>query len=453
MLSAVVIMFTDLLILNKKHTPDPYWWSHNVFTTLAHWSYNSNTIDVNTLKSRHAAYMKNGIALPDSIDNIREDKQSFPVQIAKVYNNNDISKQLSEVEPSVGNDDVANNKIISVALDDNDNSNAVVGFDTLGLSEKDISHIFSHRNVEDDILSYGEIPEYPIESKSEVKVASDTASTASGANKTDEANKIFVARPYEVYTNAPIEVEEESSADRNGSDKHMYKYKRPQGKGLIAIIIDDMGLTLRSRLVEVLPKEITLSYLPYAKKLNEQVERSIANGHEIMVHVPMEPINSGIDAGSHTLKSAQSKEELLNNLNWGLSHFRGYIGVNNHMGSKITTDKQAMDQVMEELKSRGLFFIDSRTIGNSVAADSARNAGIPYAVRDIFIDHKVTTEFIKKALQKLENKAITRGYAIAIGHPHKETINALKEWIPTLKDKGLTLVPISRLLNQPVNSD
>ena len=225
-----------------------------------------------------------------------------------------------------------------------------------------------------------------------------------------------------------------------------YSYTAPQVKGKIVIIIDDMGVSLTSKLVEIMPAPLTLSYLPYAKNLQERTEKASKNGHEIMLHLPMEPMNKYKDAGSHVLKVSQSEEALLKDIEWNLSQFKGYVGVNNHMGSRMTQDKRAMDQVMKYLKKRNLFFIDSRTIGNSVAAQSARDYGLDYAKRDVFIDHEITEEFVNNALKKLEDKALRNGYAIAIGHPHKVTIKVLKEWLPTLKDKGLTLVPASSVL-------
>ena len=231
-----------------------------------------------------------------------------------------------------------------------------------------------------------------------------------------------------------------------------YVYEEPDKAGKIAIIIDDMGLTLRSKLVENMPAPLTLSYLPYAKNLKERTKRAAENGHELMVHVPMEPLNSTLDTGPHVLKSEHSKKELLKNLEWNLSQFGGFVGINNHMGSRITRNRTAMTYVMTELKNRNLYFIDSRTISTSVAAQVAQEKGLAFGKRDVFLDHEISPSFIHGALKKLEKKAYEQGYAIAIGHPHKETIEALKEWIPTLKKKGLKLVPVSEVLHKPNNT-
>jgi hypothetical protein len=441
-LGSVSIVFTDLLILNKKRSPDPNWWSHNVFTTLAYWSSNSNNFDVAALKSQHASYMEEGIEIPKSSVNSVEAPPFFPTRFAT-------SEQISTIEPAAGsNTDDKADSIMALSLTTDDPS---IGLSALGLKEDDISNIFSRRNVEDVILSHGEVPEYTSRSRP-VTMVKPIPKAKEDQIKVADTQIASADQTYEVYTHAPVEVEDAlRSADNQ--DTSPYKYTTPKGKGQIAIIIDDMGVTLRSKLVEVLPGPLTLSYLPYAESLKERAKRAHANGHEIMVHIPMEPLNGNLDGGPRVLKSSQSKAELLDALDWGLSQFDGYVGINNHMGSKITADKVAMDLIMAELKSRDLFFVDSRTIGSSVAAKSARDAKIPYAVRDIFLDHEATPEFIQSALTKLENKAAARGYAIAIGHPHKETIDALKEWIPTLEAKGLTLVPVSELLMRPTSED
>ena len=464
-LGAVAIVFTDLVVFKKQHEPDPYWWKHNVFTKLAYWSPDPNRIDIATLKSRHASYLEEGIDIPQGI----VIEPAFPSQTPEktAVNNLEVTEGgLSEIEPAAGKQgnktQVSDLFILGPSED-----NYTAGLNVLGLEEEDISDIFSRRNVEDYILSYGEVPEYEliepaagesdVEANPELKLESEPKINQNPETYTQkhapEAEEIKLAnvgkKAFEVYTHAPVEVEEDKYPD----DTDKGNYIKPEGTGKIAIIIDDMGVSLRSKLVEVLPGPLTLSYLPYAEDLKERVQRAHANGHELMVHMPMEPLNGNLDAGPHVLMTSQSEEDMLDTLDWGLTQFEGYDGINNHMGSRITADKEAMDKVMAVLKEKGLFFVDSRTINSSVAAQSARDAGIPYAVRDIFLDHEVTPEFIQNALKKLEDKASARGYAIAIAHPHKETIDALKDWIPSLEEKGLTLVPVNELLYRPVAED
>jgi hypothetical protein len=119
------------------------------------------------------------------------------------------------------------------------------------------------------------------------------------------------------------------------------------------------------------------------------------------------------------------------------------------MGSKLTQDPEAMGYLMDQLKKRGLYFFDSKTIHTSVAAQMAEAYGVPYAERDVFLDHEETHEFTAKALQHLEQIASAKGSAIAIGHPKEITMQALQEWIPKLEARGFELVSLSELLEKP----
>lgn len=224
-----------------------------------------------------------------------------------------------------------------------------------------------------------------------------------------------------------------------------------QEKAQISIIIDDVGVARKSSLasIEQLPKEVTLAILPYADDILNWAHWALRHEHELMLHVPMEPMNGKMDLGPIALRTQMGEQEFKANLRQILDVFKGYKGINNHMGSRLTQDTKRMGWVMEALKWRDLYFIDSKTIHNSVAADVARDNGIPYAERHVFLDHEDSEAFIRGALKNLEAVALANGSAIAIGHPKPKTIAALKAWIPTLKDKGIRLVPASALVKQP----
>ncbi len=224
----------------------------------------------------------------------------------------------------------------------------------------------------------------------------------------------------------------------------------PKGKPRVVIIIDDMGLD-RKHTQEImdLPGPLTLAFLPYAGDLKGQTGYGRERGHELMVHVPMEPMRPSADAGPSPLLSALPIERFNRILQEDLDAFDGYVGINNHMGSKLTQVRPAMALVMGALKERGLLFVDSRTINTSVAADEAQKAGIPFATRDVFIDHEETYEAASDALAQVEKKALKDGLAIAIGHPKAKTIQALREWLPTLEAKGIYVVPVSAAVREP----
>lgn len=215
-------------------------------------------------------------------------------------------------------------------------------------------------------------------------------------------------------------------------------------KPLIVVVIDDLGLDRRrARQTADLPGPLTLSYMVYADDLAQQTQKARAKGHELMLHVPMEPSSSAIDPGPNVLLSGMPKDELLKNIAWSLDQVSGYVGINNHMGSRFTSDRASMETVVGALKERGYLFLDSVTSGKTVAHDVARDSGIPYAVRNVFLDHKDDLTAIKTQLRRTEQIAKRTGIAIAIGHPRDNTIEALREWLPHLEERGFQLVPIS----------
>jgi polysaccharide deacetylase 2 family uncharacterized protein YibQ len=219
------------------------------------------------------------------------------------------------------------------------------------------------------------------------------------------------------------------------------------GGPMIAIVIDDMGLDRkRSTRVVGLPAPLTLAWLPYANDLPHQTKVARAAGHELMVHIPMEPQGNDVDPGPDAMKVGVGNAELLRRLDHGLKAFDGYIGVNNHMGSRFTEDRAGMKLILGELQRRGLMFLDSRTTTHSVASSVARDLHLPALGRDVFLDHDMSPEAVRASLAKVEAVARHQGYAIAIGHPHDATVDALVTWLPAVAAKGFTLVPVSTIL-------
>jgi len=220
-----------------------------------------------------------------------------------------------------------------------------------------------------------------------------------------------------------------------------------KGKFLIALVIDDMGVDRkRSARALKLPAQVTMSYLPYSDKIKEQVAAAKQAGHEIIVHVPMEPRRSSADPGPDYLGVKFSDDEIRERLVKNLSAFDGYAGINNHMGSKFTQDKKGLEVVMEELKKRDLLFLDSVTIGHSLGEETAREHGVPTSHRDVFLDDEETDTFTEHALQHVESMARKNGSVIAIGHPRDITLHDLQAWIPGLEAHGFQLAPLSAVV-------
>lgn len=216
----------------------------------------------------------------------------------------------------------------------------------------------------------------------------------------------------------------------------------------IVVVIDDLGLSrVKSDRMANLPGPLTLAYLPYAHNLNEQADFAQGKGHELMIHMPMQPISELADPGPDALLRELDAEELQKRIEKNLAVFDGYVGINNHMGSGFTQDQKGLDVLMAALRERGLLYLDSRTSADSLAEDTARRHSVAATGRDVFIDHEISEEFITAALLKTEDIARRYGTAIAIGHPHPKTAEALAAWLPTLEQKGFQLVPITAVMD------
>jgi polysaccharide deacetylase 2 family uncharacterized protein YibQ len=224
-----------------------------------------------------------------------------------------------------------------------------------------------------------------------------------------------------------------------------------EGRKLIAIVIDDMGVDRkRSLRAAALPAPLTLSWLPYAPDVGQQAAAARAAGHEILLHAPMQP-QGHQNPGPNALLVDLSTDEIRRRVDADLDLLPEAVGLNNHMGSRFTRDARAMAPVIDELKRRGLLFLDSRTTGGSVGASEARDAAVPYAVRDVFLDDVMTVDAVRAQLAKVEEIARRRGYAVAIGHPHDATLDALEPWLRSLPARGFVQVPISAIVQYRID--
>jgi len=226
---------------------------------------------------------------------------------------------------------------------------------------------------------------------------------------------------------------------------------KPFEQPVIAVVIDDLGLNRpNTRRTIELPGPLTLALMTYAETLQDFADKARANGHELLVHFPMAPRDPQYDPGPNALRTELTREELGYRLDWGLTRFEGFVGINNHMGSGFTTSIPGMAQVMMQLKARGLLYLDSLTVPGAVGAPLADRLGVPYATRDIFIDNEFEDrESIRRQLQKLERVALRRGRAIGIAHPHDATIEELSIWLSEVQRRGFQLVPVSALVVKP----
>jgi polysaccharide deacetylase 2 family uncharacterized protein YibQ len=234
-------------------------------------------------------------------------------------------------------------------------------------------------------------------------------------------------------------------------DKKSIKVPPPDKKQLpqVAIIIDDLGYDhkLAEKLCE-LNAVFTFSILPYSPFQDSIANLSRARGLEVMLHLPMEPIEyPAVNPGPGTLLTSMTPDQLIHQLKEDLKAVPYIKGVNNHMGSKMTAESSQMYQIFSVLKERNLYFIDSRTTSQTLCKSSARLFQIPFAQRDVFLDHLQDAEFIHRQIKELVRVARRNGYAVGIGHPHLITYNILRELLPGLQ-KEVKLVPASAIVHR-----
>jgi uncharacterized protein len=216
----------------------------------------------------------------------------------------------------------------------------------------------------------------------------------------------------------------------------------------VAIVIDDLGADLaRTDRALALPKPVALSFLPYADATGFLAGEAARAGHEVLLHMPMEAQGEH-DAGPLALTAGLAPDEIRRRLDAALARVPQAIGINNHMGSRVTADRATLIPVAEDLARRHLFFFDSRTTPDTQVVAVARAFGVASTGRDVFLDDEETADAIGVQLQALEARARAQGVAIAIGHPHDVTLSAIAAWTARSAGRGFVLVPLTEALQR-----
>lgn len=239
-----------------------------------------------------------------------------------------------------------------------------------------------------------------------------------------------------------------------------------QPSSSLVIIIDDLGnnLSLGQRAIN-LPGALTYGILPSTPQAQNLAAAVLKRGNdkEIIIHMPMESVYSQVDKPNaisankkqfsapkktQTLASHQTQAMFAKNLHTALQQFPSARGLNNHQGSHLTALIDQMNWLMGELKETDLYFIDSKTTGSSVAKKAAATHGIPYLVRDVFLDHDPSPEAIDRQYRRALKIADKKGYAVIIAHPNHSTLDYLEQQIPLLAEKNIVIVSGSEAIRQ-----
>ena len=221
--------------------------------------------------------------------------------------------------------------------------------------------------------------------------------------------------------------------------------------GRIAIVLDDFG-SMSGRLVErfcSLHQPLTLAVLPNEGNVERILELARGSGHELLVHLPMEPEDfPAKNPGPGAIFLSDDSTRVRQLVRQALRKVPGAVGLNNHMGSRATADQRLMRLVLQELKLRGLMFLDSRTSPNSLAFDLALAMEVPATKRDLFIDAVDQATAIEARLWALAELAAQQGQAIGLGHDRAQPLLALESVLPQLEMRGFRFVPVSGLVEQ-----
>jgi len=251
-----------------------------------------------------------------------------------------------------------------------------------------------------------------------------------------------------------------SSVIRNNGWEPWQIYARPfdvsDERPRIAIVINWLGLSdaATEATIQELPGSITLAFAPYAENLTNWVRSARAAGHEVLLNLPMEPLNyPENDPGPQALLTSLSPAYNLEHLEWTLSRVTGYVGVTNYMGSRFTTSSTSLKPMLKALKDRGLLFLDSRSSSQSPVLKIASELELPWVANDRFLDNHASRVAIDSELKAIETVARSQGYAVGISFPYPVTLERLAVWIPTLQKKGFVLVPISAIARAAEKSE
>lgn len=308
-----------------------------------------------------------------------------------------------------------------------------------------IHHLFGEESSERDRKGTigGRVEEVKKEPQSIIKEFMNRLKGGENKGNNGDGNNILTKReeknPFDTRLKASAAKQREPAEKKVGGNSSSVT-------GRLAVVIDDAGLDLESqRIYEEIGVPLTLAVMPNKMYTSEAAAEWSRYGMPVILHQPMEPVSgSGIE--EKTILTSMSDEAIRYMLKESLEQIPQAVGINNHQGSRATTDARVMRVVMNELSHRGLFFFDSRTNTTTAADSAAASYGVPYARNDLFVDNSADEGEIRAMIQEGANRAKARGSYIIIGHCRPHTAAAFRDIVPQLQAQGIEFVYVSSLL-------
>jgi polysaccharide deacetylase 2 family uncharacterized protein YibQ len=253
------------------------------------------------------------------------------------------------------------------------------------------------------------------------------------------ADKVRIVLRFHGVITHRIEIEQLTTSAERGSTA---------GRAQLAILIDDLGNDRdAAEAIFALQVPVTVSVLPFHAHSQEIARDARQSGCEVMLHLPMQSL-ANESPEQQELRPGLSTDEVRDMVGKMLDAVPEADGVNNHQGSQATANGKLMNDLMHVLKDEGVFYVDSRTTTATVAFDAAQREGVRTAFRNVpFLDDLQNKDAVKRQLRLAIQVAKQKGEAIAIGHPHPETLAALREMLPQAKNNGVQLVLVSELVH------
>lgn len=217
----------------------------------------------------------------------------------------------------------------------------------------------------------------------------------------------------------------------------------------LALIVGGVGLSdsATAQAIEALPGSVTLAFAPYGNDLKGKVAQARSAGHEVILQLPMEPLDPNINPGPNTLSSTATAAENADHLHWLLARFTGYTGVANFLGGRLTNTQTALQPILREIGARGLFYLDDGSSPQSIALSLAKEVNLPAAGVDVILDATSAADTMDARLAKLEAIARNKGVAIGMASDLPPSLEKLARFAQTAKAQGFVLIPLSAAIN------